>query len=81
MTTMTLELPETTFAVFGKSPAEFVRAMKITALVKWYEEGMVSQSKAAEIAGITRQEFLEHLYEHHVSPYQVTPEELVDELK
>ena len=38
MTTMTLELPETTFAVFGKSPAEFVRAMKITALVKWYEE-------------------------------------------
>jgi predicted HTH domain antitoxin len=40
--------------------------MKITALVKWYEEEKISQSKAAEIAGISRQEFLEHLYEHRV---------------
>ena len=80
MTTMTVELPETAFAVFGKSPSEFARAMKITALAKWYEEGLISQSKAAEIAGVSRQEFLEHLYEHHVSPYQLSPDELANEV-
>ena len=54
--------------------------MKITALVKWYEEGKVSQSKAAEIAGISRQEFLEQLFLHKVSPYQLTSEELINEV-
>lgn len=81
MTTMTLEFPETAFAVFRKSPSEFAKAMKITALVKWYEEGLVSQSKAAEIAGISRQEFLEQLYEHNVSPYQLDAGELERELE
>jgi predicted HTH domain antitoxin len=55
--------------------------MKVTALVKWYEEGLVSQSKAAEIAGISRQDFLERLHEHGVSPYQLTEEELADEVQ
>jgi predicted HTH domain antitoxin len=81
MTTMTLELPETTFAVFRQSPSEFVKAMKIAALVKWYEEGLVSQSKASEIAGLSRQEFLEHLYSHNVTPYQLDPDELENELR
>ncbi len=55
--------------------------MKITALVKWYEDGKISQSKAAEVAGISRQEFLEYLYEHKVTPYQLTPEELIHEVR
>ena len=80
MTQLIIEVPETVFAAFKQTPAEFVRAMKMTALVKWYEEGKISQSKAAEIAGISRQEFLEHLYEHQVSPYQLTPEELINEV-
>lgn len=81
MTQMTLELPETAFAVFHKTPREFAEQMKITALVKWYEEGMLSQSKAAEIAGVTRQEFLQQLYLHNVSPYQIDDEELKNELR
>ncbi len=80
MTQLIIEVPETAFAAFKQTPAEFVRAMKMTALVKWYEEGKISQSKAAEIAGISRQEFLEHLYEHKISPYQLAPEELIDEV-
>jgi predicted HTH domain antitoxin len=80
MTLLTVDVPDTAFAAFKQTPAEFVRSMKITALVKWYEDGRISQSKAAEIAGISRQEFLEHLYEHKVSPYQLTPEELIDEV-
>ncbi len=80
MTQLTVDVPETTFAAFKQTPAEFVQSMKITALVKWYEDGRISQSKAAEIAGISRQEFLECLYEHKVSPYQLTPEDLINEV-
>ena len=40
-----------------------------------------AQSKAAEVAGISRQEFLEHLYENKVTPYQLTPEELIHEVR
>ncbi len=79
MTQLSIDIPETAFAAFKQTPVEFVRSMKITALVKWYEDGKISQSKAAEIAGISRQEFLEHLYEYKVSPYQLTPEELINE--
>ncbi len=80
MAQLTLELPDTAFAAFHLSPREFVESMKIAALVKWYDEGRVSQSKAAEIAGISRQDFLEHLFIHKVSPYQLTPEDLRDEV-
>jgi predicted HTH domain antitoxin len=38
--------------------------------------GQLSQSKAAEVAGVSRQEFLQSLARYNVSPFQVTPEEL-----
>jgi predicted HTH domain antitoxin len=48
--------------------------------VKWYEVGMISQSKAAEIAGISRQGFLQACDRFDVSPFQTTPEELMEEV-
>ena len=53
--------------------------MRLAAAVKWYELEMISQSKAAELAGVSRQEFLEALNRFKVSPFQVTPEELAGE--
>ncbi len=52
----------------------------LAAAVKWYEVGTLSQSKAAEIAGVSRYQFLEALDRYNVSPFQVTSEELVQEL-
>ena len=54
--------------------------MRLAAAVKWYEVGTVSQSKAAEIAGISRQAFLDALIRFEVSPFQTTPDELAEEL-
>ena len=40
---------------------------------------MLSQGRAAEVAGVSRQEFLASLGRFNVSPFQVTPDELEQE--
>ena len=75
-----LNLPESAFSALRSTPDEFAQELLIAAVVKWYEVGMVSQSKAAEIAGISRQSFLQALSRFEVSPFQTTPEELIEEV-
>ncbi len=79
-TQITIDLPDDAFSALRRSPEDFVREMRLAAAVKWYEIGMVSQSKAAELAGVNRQRFLEALSRFCVSPFQETPEELAEEL-
>ncbi|MFV2057893.1 MAG: UPF0175 family protein [Thiohalomonadales bacterium] len=54
--------------------------MRVAAAVQWYAQGVISQGKAAEFAGVTRSEFLEELRVRKVSACQVTIEELRDEI-
>jgi predicted HTH domain antitoxin len=75
-----LNLPEGAFSALRSTPTEFGQELLIAAVVKWYEVGMMSQSKAVEIAGISRREFLVALNRYEVSPFQATAEELEEEL-
>ncbi|MEB3278429.1 MAG: UPF0175 family protein [Lyngbya sp.] len=75
-----IDISESAFSALRISPQEFVQEMRLAAVVKWYELGKISQSKAAEIAGISRYEFLNTLSRYQVSPFQVTPDELAEEL-
>ena len=75
-----LDLPVEAFSALRTSPQAFVREMRLAAAVKWYEIHRLSQSKAAEVAGVSRHEFLEALARFGVSPFQVSPEELTDEV-
>ena len=76
---VTIELPEEVFSEMQRNPEVFAKETRIAAAVKGYELGMVSQSRAAELAGISRHDFLAALARYHVSPFQVTPEELEEE--
>ncbi len=79
MVHMTIEMPEEALASVRKDPTAFVRELRLAAAVKWYELGEVSQGRAAEIAGISRQEFVLALGRYRVSPFQYSPEEASSE--
>ena len=78
---ITVEIPEEALSALKSTPANFAKEMRLAAVVKWYEMGKISQAKAAEIAGISRQEFLETLNYFKVSPFQITKDELYRELE
>lgn len=80
MTILKMELPETVFSALDADPKEFTRQMRIAAATKWYELGRISQNKGAEIAGLSRAEFIDALSDAKVSALQITPEQLREEL-
>ena len=58
MVQMTIEMPEEALAALRKDPENFARELRLAAAVKWYELKMLSQERAAKVAGLSRAEFL-----------------------
>jgi predicted HTH domain antitoxin len=79
MVQMTIEMPEGALASLRKDPESFARELRLAAAIKWYEVGEVSQGRAAEIAALSRQEFLAALGRYGVSPFQYTAQEAIEE--
>jgi predicted HTH domain antitoxin len=77
-TQITIDLPDDAFSALRSRPEDFVKEMRLAAAVKWFELGLVSQSKAAELAGVSRESFIDALTRFRVSPFQETPEELFE---
>ena len=50
-------------------------------MIQWYHQELISQGKAAEIAGLFCADFLEALFRAKVPACQITVEELKEELK
>lgn len=70
MTRIAFDLPDGAFAALRKDPREMEADLRIAAAAKWYELGMVSQERAAEIAGLPRMDFMLALSRLGVSPFQ-----------
>ena len=77
---VSLDLPQSVFSALRQDPASFVDEMRLAAAVKWYEMHQISQAKAAEIAGLSRSEFLTALTRFGVSPFQYDADEIVAEV-
>ena len=80
MANVTFDVPEGALSALRLSPTEFVKGMRVAAALLWYSQGEISQSKGAEIAGISRAEFIDELAHRRIPVVQVTPEELQDEI-
>lgn len=54
---------------------------QLSSAIQKYRQGLVSQEKAAEIAGLSRAGFVDALSKAEISPFQTTPEVLREELR
>ncbi|HVR99102.1 MAG TPA: UPF0175 family protein [Thermoanaerobaculia bacterium] len=81
MALVSFDFPPTVFSALRRSPEEFATEMRLAASIHWYSQGMISQGKAAEIAGVSRSEFLDELFRRRVPAIQMTLEELREELR
>lgn len=77
---ITLELPDHAFSSLRQGPSGFAAELRLAACIKWYELGRISQAKAAEIAGLSRADFIDALRDYQVPAIQVSPAELEQEL-
>jgi predicted HTH domain antitoxin len=80
MATIEVTLPEDVLSTLRKSHQEVARDVQTAAAIEWYAEGLVSQGKGAELAGLSRVEFLDELAKRKVPVIQMTVEELKAEL-
>lgn len=75
-----VEMPEGVFSALRQDPDGLIKELRLAAAIKWYEIGKISQEKAAEIAGLSRQKFIFSLSKYGVSPFQYTIDEIKEEL-
>lgn len=75
-----IQVPEGALASLKADATAFGEEMRIAAAVKWYEQRRVSQGRAAEIAGLSRSQFLDALSRYEVSAFQYDADEVLAEL-
>jgi predicted HTH domain antitoxin len=75
-----MEFNKDLLPILHKTPTEFASEIRFMAAAKWYELGMVSQERGAEIAGLSRHDFLFALSGINVSPYQYSADEVIKEV-
>jgi predicted HTH domain antitoxin len=79
MIQLTIEMSEGALAALRQDPATFTRELRLAAAVKWYEMRRISQGKAAEVAGLSRSEFIAALGQFGVTPFQYDADEIIED--
>ena len=80
MRKITLEYPEDLALAVWTTPEELEAQIRLMAALKMFELGKLSSGKAAELAGLSRVEFLEMCGRYKVSIFNYPPNEIEAEL-
>lgn len=80
MATLSLSIPDSTLSALGRSPTELGRELKLAAAIHWYGRGLMSQERAAELAGLNRRDFIRALAREGVDVFVVDEDSLAREL-
>lgn len=76
MEKIVLEIPDEVLISLKETPSEISRDIRMLAAVKFYQMGKLSSGRAAQLAGIPRVSFLQALAQYGVPIFELTPEEL-----
>jgi len=79
--TIFLDVPENFELAVQVTREELETQIRLMAALKMFELGKISSGKAAELAGMTRVEFIETCGRYNVSVFNYTAEELEQELQ
>lgn len=73
---LVIDIPEAILLAEKSDEASFGRELKVLAAVKLYELGRLTSGRAAELAGMSRVEFLSNLGRYKVFPFEAELREL-----
>jgi predicted HTH domain antitoxin len=76
MSTLQVQIPEERLISLKTDPEHFASELVLLAAIKLFELGKLSSGRAAQLAGLSRVEFLMILKQYRVSPFHLTAEEL-----
>jgi predicted HTH domain antitoxin len=76
MSTIQIEIPDEVLISLKETAETLSRELSILAAVKLFELGRLSSGRAAQLAQLSRVEFLNIIGRYQVSPFTLLPEEL-----
>jgi predicted HTH domain antitoxin len=81
MSQVTFSIPEEILLALQGTPEVVAYRIRLAAAVKLYEMGQLSSGASAQLAGVPKPYFLSHLADHGVDTFNLSEEELVNDLK
>jgi predicted HTH domain antitoxin len=76
MTHVNVPLPDEVLETLHRSVEEVEADVRLAAALDWYRRGMISQGRAAEVAGVTRADFIDALAARQIPVVQLDPADL-----
>ncbi len=80
MKTLRIECPDIILRSFHTTEEQFGHMLRLAAAVKFFELGHLSSGRAAELAGLSRLEFMHKLSEYNISLYGDIAEDVAKDL-
>ncbi len=81
ITTVQISVPGSVLAAVRKAPHEVGAELRLAAGIPWYQQGVISMERAAEVADLDRGAFLAELARRHIDVFTVDPHDLALELR